>query len=504
MASWNEKPINCIVWINQPEVDVIFHTPGDTRRFHMADKWNDWRYGINLFTGDSTTPAITSKDPWASTEMKVRGGWAEKFSFSVVRNGKTLVTRWQDINAFTGNLGDGDMGRSLDEQKITIVDGLIIHYTFYDAGQYPTPELPDAHQCYVTVAPDRSAWMTSLVPPGSPTAQKPFTRFALPGGHNFGLNSMASCRALTANLTPAAIVAKILGPWLGPLGFVGNLGVIGAAKALGIMEATSRNQKDSVSDQLAMGARYFEVRASRVDPKLRALSGGMPDELYFHHAILPGITIRSFFEDTVEFLCKQRDEIVVVWFTWNNWSSDHPEPETVLAMLQTCFDTAAAKGVTLARGTFADMALPVETLRQQNKRFIMSFKNEGSTTNPDPATQPYDEYDSHRHAVADGSGIVAEFESMSGDKQKGAAMTYLQCQTTLTNSGIPLTAAVMFHNSILLAQKANTDRATLGWLYANAKAKFGDDHVLVILNDFFDLGTSDVADQITKMRLWDP
>jgi hypothetical protein len=43
------------------------------------------------------------------------------------------------------------------------------------------------------------------------------------------------------------------------------------------------------------------------------------------------------------FLCKQRDEILVVWFTWNNWSSDHPEPETVLGMLQECFKRAAAK-----------------------------------------------------------------------------------------------------------------------------------------------------------------
>jgi hypothetical protein len=168
------------------------------------------------------------------------------------------------------------------------------------------------------------------------------------------------------------------------------------------------------------------------------------------------------------------------------------------------FQARGGKGVMLERGTFADMALPVDTLWQRNKRFIMSFKYEGSTTNPDPTTQPYDEYDSKRHAIADGSGIEAELASMRADQQQGTAMTYLQCQTTLTNSGLPLTAAVMFHNSILLAQKANTDRVALDWLYAHAKAKFGDDHLLVILNDFFDLATSDVANQITKMRLWDP
>jgi hypothetical protein len=93
-------------------------------------KWNDWKYGIDIFRGkDSTTPTVTTRYPWASTNMSVRGGWA-KFSFRVVRNGKMLVSRWQDINAFTGNLGKGDMGLSLDDQKITIVDGFIIRYTF--------------------------------------------------------------------------------------------------------------------------------------------------------------------------------------------------------------------------------------------------------------------------------------------------------------------------------------------------------------------------------------
>ncbi|KAL3479746.1 PLC-like phosphodiesterase [Aspergillus californicus] len=494
MAGWNEKEIHCAVWINHPEVDVIFQTHSDVRRFHMADKWNDWKYGINLFKGDSVTPTNTSTDPWSNTQMKVSGGTAEKFEFHVVRNGKTLVSRWQDINAYTGNLGDGDMGKEPGDQKITVVHGLIVQYTFYDAGNYGSVDLPRAHQCYVTVAPDRSQWMTAVMPPGSANAQTPFHRFVLPAPHNFGFNSMDSCEILTTKLGPAAFVTEFLTPLLGPLGFVGHLGPIGAANALRIMEATSRNQKDSVPDQLAMGARFFEVRASRIDPRLRAIAG--LDDLYFHHGVLPGLPIRSFLQDAVDFLCAQPNEIIVVWFTWNNWSSDHPEPDTVLKMLQGCFDHAKSKGVTLERGTFADISRPVEALRQENKRFIMSFKDEGYA--------PYDDYKTARHIIADGSGIVTEFNNMTADKQNGTDMTYLQCQTTMSSNGVALGAAITFHNRVLLAQKANTDNVTLGWLYANAKARFGDDHLLVILNDFFDLATSDVADQLTKMRLWDP
>lgn len=190
----------------------------------MADKWNDWKYGINLFLGDVSTLNHTSTNPWGSTEMKVSGGTAEKFEFRVVLSGKTLVCRWQDINAYTGNLGHGDMGKELGDQKITIVDGLIIQYTFYDAGNYTTADLPHAHQCYVTVSPDRSEWMTALMPPGSVEAQKPFHRFVLPAAHNFGFNNMDSCSRIATKLGPAAFMSEFLTPLLGPLDFVGHFG----------------------------------------------------------------------------------------------------------------------------------------------------------------------------------------------------------------------------------------------------------------------------------------
>ncbi|CBF73620.1 hypothetical protein AN7970.2 [Aspergillus nidulans FGSC A4] len=491
---WDEKGIHCGVWINHTEVDVIFQYKNDVRRFHMRDKWGDWGYGINLFLGDDVTPTSTTVNPWSSTDMKVKGGTAEKFEFRVVRNGKTLVSRWQDINAYTGNLGDGDMGKVPGEQKITIADGLIIQYTFYDAGNYHTDDLPSAHQCYVTVAPDRSAWMAVVMPPGSPTAQKPFHRFVLPAAHNFGFNTMDNCAVIASKLGPAALVTEVLLPLLGPLGFIGHLGPIAASKALGIMEATSRNQKDNVPDQLAMGARFFEVRASRLNPQLRSLTG--LNDLYFHHGMLPGQPILTFFQDAVNFLCAQRTEIIVVWFTWNQWSEANPEPETVLKMLQDCFNDAKTKGVTLERGTFADLDRPVDTLRQENKRFILSFKNDGYN--------PYDNFDTKRHAVADGSGIITELSEMSAEKQKGTPMTYLQCQTTMSSNTYGLAAAITFHNRVLLAQKAKTDPLTLDWLYAHVKARLGDDHLLVIMNDFFDLATSDVANQLTKTRLWDP
>ncbi|KAL4861209.1 hypothetical protein BDV12DRAFT_204244 [Aspergillus spectabilis] len=493
MAGWDEKHIHCCVWINHPEVDVTFQCQKDIRRFHMADKWNDWRYGVNLFHGDIPTPVSTSKNPWNSTEMRVKGGTAEKFQFRVVRNGKTLIDRWQDINAYTGNLGDGNMGKDLGAQKITIVDGLIIQYTFYDAGNYGTADLPSAHQCYVTVAPDRSSWMTSLVPPGSEAAKKPFHRFALPMAHNFGFNNMDTCKVIADTIGPGAFISEVLTPLLGPLGWVGHLGPIGAAKALGIMEGTSRTQKDPVPDQLAMGARFFEMRASRIEPHIRKLTG--LDDIYFHHGILPGQPIRTFFQDAVNFLCVQPNEIIVVWFTWSQTSEHNPERDVVMKMIQDCFADAKSKGVTLELGTFDEMSKPVETLRQENKRFIMSFKDDGY--------YPYDVYDDKGHIIPNGSGIITEFNGMTSGKQAGTFMTYLQCQTTLSKNMIACGAAVTFHNKILLAQKANTDPLTLNWVYENAKGRFGDDHLLVILNDFFDLATSDVANQLTKTRLWD-
>jgi hypothetical protein len=189
----------------------------------------------------------------------------------------------------------------------------------------------------------------------------------------------------------------------------------------------------------------------------------------------------------------------VVWFTLNNWSEAHQEPDKVLKMLQECLDTAKSKGVMLERGSFGHMARPVETLRQENKRFIMSFEHD------DPNNyKPYDKYETKRHIISDGSGIVAEFNSLSGDNQEGTAMTYLQCQMTMSSNAIALGAAITFHNRVLLSQKDNTDCTTLNWLYTNAKARFGNNHLLVIMNDSFDPATSDIANQLTKTRLWNP
>jgi hypothetical protein len=134
--------------------------------------------------------------------------------------------------------------------------------------------------------------MTALIPPGSVEAQKPFHRFVLPAAHNIGFNNMDSSGTIATKLGPAAFMSQFLTPLLGPLGFVGHLGPIATLTALGTMEATSRNQKDNVLDQLAMGARFFEVRASRLAPSLRSTTG--LDDLYFHHKVLTGQTIRNF------------------------------------------------------------------------------------------------------------------------------------------------------------------------------------------------------------------
>ncbi|CAM6085913.1 unnamed protein product [Calypogeia fissa] len=138
--------------------------------------------------------------------------------------------------------------------------------------------------------------------------------------------------------------------------------------------------------------------------------------------------------------------------------------------------------------------LTVTELRSQSKRFILDYDESAEST-------PYDVYDSGRHTSFDGLSIIQEFESMSIKDQQGHAFTMLQCQSCLTNDKEVITNLVPTHDMPLLAPKAICDAKTLPWILANLRDRLHDDQLVVVMNDFFDLATSDVANQLSRFRL---
>ena len=103
----------------------------------------------------------------------------------------------------------------------------------------------------------------------------------------------------------------------------------------------------------------------------------------------------------------------------------------------------------------------------------------------------------------DGRSIVAEFEKVNPNVQAGHPFTNLQCQATATNITDVVVYSVLAANadsSCLLATKPTCDEQTLPWIMANA-GRLDGGQLVVVMNDFFDGATADVAIEWSRRRL---
>jgi hypothetical protein len=115
----------------------------------------------------------------------------------------------------------------------------------------------------------------------------------------------------------------------------------------------------------------------------------------------------------------------------------------------------------------------------------------------------YSTYTDAANATLDGRSIVDEFEKVTPQGQAGKAFTNLQCQATATNLPEAVAYSVLAANadsSCLLATKPVCDEKTLPWIMANA-GRLDWGQLAVVMNDFFDGATADVAIEWCRRRL---
>lgn len=109
------------------------------------------------------------------------------------------------------------------------------------------------------------------------------------------------------------------------------------------------------------------------------------------------------------------------------------------------------------------------------------------------------------NATLNGESIVTGFGAvLHPNCCGGRGFINIQCQATASN--IP--KAVMYSvlsagttNSCLLATKSICDAKTLPWVRDNALRVCGNNDLVVIMNDFFDGATADVAMELSRQRL---
>jgi hypothetical protein len=247
------------------------------------------------------------------------------------------------------------------------------------------------------------------------------------------------------------------------------------AIAPNIIRGLAITQKDTLTNILSIGARYFEFRPAYLHSDIRP-GHPIPDELYFSHSAIPGMQYDEFLHDTVEFLMQNPEEIVVVQLRWDGVPAEcaRPTDEDLTNYLNTAL--AASNGSIVAGSEDDMLRSAISELRDQHKRLILFVNSDSFSTYTDAG-----------NATLNGDSIVAEFNSLTPEKQAGKPFTNLQCQATATNIPEVVAYSVLAANassSCLLATKPMCDSKTLPWIQSEA-GRLDPNQLVVVMNDFF-------------------
>lgn len=440
----------------------------------------------------------TSADNFTAKHLEVESSnlpglrnYTGRFQWSVLYNGREVASAFNNINSLTGNLAGGTMTSTAHFTPI-VRDDAIITYGFYDAG-HGEAGLTNRDQCYVTICPlANRQWMSNLAPPGSPEAQKPFSRFVLAAPHDNGMNSMQSADAVLQAIDGDMVgeLRKIV-PRLHFFSHVPDDVLVHMLP--NITYGVAITQKKEIPIMLALGARYFEFRPAELLPMFQKVSS-LPNKFYFQHACIPGLAFDEFLEQQVAFLEEYPSEIVTLHIRWDNIVKDckKPTPEEIADMLT----EACAKATCQPPLTWADreaFSQPIDVLRRSGKRIICVIH-----------ADKYDSWTAEAYATLTADPILARFESMNTEGQENSALTILQCQATSQSIKEVLVYSVLSANaatSCLSSTKAALDMQTLPWIRENALERLQAEKNIVLMNDFIDGATTDTSIELSRRRL---
>ena len=412
------------------------------------------------------------------------------FEFIVRRNGRELTKQWVAVNSMTGKLEEGTMV-NMEQTPAIFTDDVVITYGFYDAGP-GLAELPKQHQCYVTVTKNYENWMRDVVPQSSDKSNRPFHNMVLPSSHDIGMNNMASSLSLLKN-AGTGIIKEVLGHSLPHAFTILNKVGDGAINHIApdIIRALAITQKDTLDAILNIGARYFEFRPAKCHRQMQKVSP-LEDTWYFQHGAIPGMPYRVLLDHILRFLAVHKDEIIVVHNRWDGVPADCPRPndDELRDVL-----TPLLNGKDIKIGNQDDMMhKSIRDLRNEHKRLIL-LKDCAQASN----------YDDEANATLTGDTMVTKLHAMCADPPRGNPITLLQCQATATNIRDVIVASVLdsdVSTSPILATKPVCDAKILPLLRGEmGKKLMQEEGVVVILNDFFDGATADVAIGLCRERL---
>lgn len=172
-----------------------------------------------------------------------------------------------------------------------------------------------------------------------------------------------------------------------------------------------------------------------------------------------------------------------------------PSPQQQNDYLQTALRLGDNHVDRIIAGNLDDLrTLTIGDLRKNRKRLLMLNSVDSLSTYTDAG-----------NATLNGDSIVQGFGAvLHPDCCGGRGFINIQCQATASNIPRAVVYSVLeasASNSVLLATKAVCDSKTLPWVRDHALEKCGREDLVVLMNDFFDGATADVALGLSRQRL---
>ncbi len=414
------------------------------------------------------------------------------------KNGDSVEHKFVEIAPLTGNIGNTNIEKTLD-QNVIIDNDYIISYGFYDASSGHFSALTNHDQSYVYVTPPLKNWMGDCIAQNAKFGDFPFTAFVLPGSHDSGMynndqaNALIQDKEYTNFLTGNKLGADYLDTIIQ---FYGEDAIIGS----------SMTQKDDITQQLSMGIRYFDIRPgfcayadsfeipSSVDDALK----NPIKNLYHQHKIVPGKNFDQILKQALNWLDENPTEIIVISLNFQGIDMGAIIPCTKFldAYIKKVAENANSKVNSTDKSDLTNQT-SYNQLISENKRLI--FLNQ---LKEDDDASKYDSY-SKDYETTDVNNIIKALKSMTKEGQEACDYTVLQLQGTanaVISNDIDTSIGISHLSSPLMSTKAMFDNATYPWIDENVANNFHKSKLLVLLNDFADNALAYKAKNISTSR----
>lgn len=422
-----------------------------------------------------------------------------RFSMRCTNGQNDLAYKYAEINPYTGNLRDTNLGNMLDTHPI-IADDYIISYGFSDTG------MNKSDQAYMYVTKNQSDWMGELLSAHKILTKQPFKVFAIPGSHDAGMftgiNSDAEANALIKGLIDkyvtteqlekvlkVAIPGEIAAPFVKALAQLVFMADASTSMIRRAMINLAYTQKDDITTQLVLGSRWFDFR-----PGYNAVNN---DGILRHqHMFIPGYEFENFLNDVVSFLDTHKNEIVVVSINYNGFMEDYmiPKADIVNGLISKALEKSTSKIKIIGP---EGLDTPIESLISDNKRLVIIAQDKFKTENDQLGNYFRNSYSDDAYATDNPESIIGALENtINTPKEAKIKGTNLQLQGTYTNKIFSSTTDILSTflslsdaTSPLLYTKAKFDCATYKWILQNInnpKLNVDNSGLIIFLNDFVD------------------